>query len=568
VHDLQNGNSTCKKCEVSQQAMRGECTDLFKCSPGEYSENGYGPYCNSCPQGTYSQVAGTKKGECSLAPYGTYAENNGNVNPQECGSGQYTLSEGSDSKDACLECPSKNNMVANEQKSGCVVCADGEYASGGDCLKDLNQGSAIAGVFANEGTPFYVLVIVVLLIAMLSIVVHSSKEKDHALLQLPIGEHLGKFALGYAGVMSELILCAGVLSSGLSSVRIYGLLLLLSRIVVSVPPGAMLMYAIFCSSKLVDESTGEKTFKYYLDVDTVTKNTKTYMMVIVLGLFEPPLLAFLPWYESEFSVASGFPSLRLMRLCQFFKVLQLVVTLVAQVGLLMAQRGYTDNTAGTIIILNVTFTCVAASIKGFEMFLKSSVLMGAAKSDDSETAKTRSSFSATSSAGEGEGKATDGGGVSTIEYMSNPMMKGGALAEAEATCGGGGSDGAIYSAEKGEAENEGEAVPLLSRRLEAVEMTAARVQGMEEQIALLFSKIQYSSSSSSGQQPRHSLVTAQGSGAKRGSLKSASASSSEQMFVRRPSGAIERVHAPPLAPLVPATAAAADAAAARQKEGL
>jgi hypothetical protein len=115
--------------------------------------------------------------------------------------------------------------------------------------------------------------------------------------------------------------------------------------------------------------------------------------VIVLGLFEPPLLAFLPWYRTDFSEAAQFPTLGIMRLCYGFKVLQLVVTLTAQVGLLVLQThsaAGTDNTAGAIIILNVTFTCVNAAFKGFEMFLKSSVLRGTTKSNDCEAARRAS----------------------------------------------------------------------------------------------------------------------------------------------------------------------------------
>ena len=169
--------------------------------------------------------------------------------------------------------------------------------------------------------------------------------------------------------------------------------LLLSRAVLAAPPGVLLMYAIFCGGEEDVDAQGTRTFRYYLDTNVVTKNAKIYLGVIVLGLFEPPLLAFLPWYRTDFSEAAQFPTLGIMRLCYGFKVLQLVVTLTAQVGLLVLQThsaAGTDNTAGTIIILNVTFTCVNAAFKGFEMFLKSSVLRGTTKSNDCEAARRAS----------------------------------------------------------------------------------------------------------------------------------------------------------------------------------
>jgi hypothetical protein len=341
-------------------------------------------------------VAGTKTGECSQAPHGTYAENTGNVSPEECANGQYTLKEGSTSADACLACDINANMVPNLVKSGCVGCGGGEYATAdGQCLKDtISNQNAIAGVFANEGTPFYIMIIVVLLIVLLSVIVYNSKHGSETVLQLPMGEHVGKFALSTAGMISELILCVGVLSSGLPSVQAYGVLLLVSRSVVSVPPGAMLMYAIFCSSEFVDEATGAKNFRYYLDSAKVTKYAKTYLMVITLGLFEPPLLSFLPWYSTEFSQASGFPSPRLMQMTYFFKILQLTMTLTAQVGLLVAQKGHTDNASGALIIVNLVFTCVSAFIKSGEIFLKYSVLTGANMRDDCEAARDSASGAA------------------------------------------------------------------------------------------------------------------------------------------------------------------------------
>jgi hypothetical protein len=229
---------------------------------------------------------------------------------------------------------------------------------------------------------------------MLSVVVHNSKNHDEdSLLQVPLVQHVVKFSLSYAGVISELILCVGVLGARSATVWIYGIALLLSRVVLAAPPGVLLMYAIFCGGEASVDEQGRRTFKYYLDTTVVTKNTKIYVGVIVLGLFEPPLLAFLPWYRTEFSEAAQFPTLGIMRLCYGFKVLQLVVTLTAQVGLLVLQvhsAEGTDNTAGTIIILNVTFTCINAVFKGFEMFLKSSVLRGTTKSNDCEAARRES----------------------------------------------------------------------------------------------------------------------------------------------------------------------------------
>ena len=107
-------------------------------------------------------------------------------------------------------------------------CNQGEYATkDGICLKDpippaALQESKLGGVFKNQGTPFYVLVITVLFIELLSFLAYYSKEGKKQLLQLPLGEHAVKFGLNYAGVMSEFILMIGVFQSGDSVYFVWG----------------------------------------------------------------------------------------------------------------------------------------------------------------------------------------------------------------------------------------------------------------------------------------------------------------------------------------------------------
>ena len=110
----------------------------------------------------------------------------------------------------------------------------------GKCLPDPSTSSAeeaIGGVFANEGTPFYTLVILVLLMALLALMVYQSKAtKESTLLQFTLYTHVTKSSLPFAGFVSEMILAVGAFSSGLNSLQACASVLLLSRFFVGHPP--------------------------------------------------------------------------------------------------------------------------------------------------------------------------------------------------------------------------------------------------------------------------------------------------------------------------------------------
>jgi hypothetical protein len=338
------------------------------------------------------------------------------VTPKDCEDNQYTVEEGSSLKADCLNCPPGH--IPLDDKSACQVCQDGYYASGGNCLKETEQlrESTIGSVFKNKGTPLYILAMLVIAIALLSVMTYYSKAQSVALLQQPMLSHIAKFCVSYAGVISEFILIAGVLDSGVQKLYAYGVLMLLSRTVVASPPGIILMWAVFIQQDKVDPTTQQRTLKYHLDDETIHKNIKTFAVVLFLGCFEPPLLSFLPWYETPFSGSAQFPNLFLMRAVYFAKGCQLCITLIAQILVLVAQRDNTSSAIGIIIILNVVFTSANALLKGFEMFVRLGILRGVEKSDDSPVAKRASTVastegkSATQSGDVENGAGTEGGG--------------------------------------------------------------------------------------------------------------------------------------------------------------
>ncbi len=117
--------------------------------------------------------------------------------------------------------------------------------------------------------------------------------------------------------------------------------------------------------------------------------SKMYTGLLFLSIFEPPLLSFLPWYASEFSRASFFPTLSLLRLCFLVKLLQLLVTFIAQILVLAYQYAHaTASNDGFVVLiyLNVCLSFLTFVLKIVEGAVKRGVLAGSALSEESEGA--------------------------------------------------------------------------------------------------------------------------------------------------------------------------------------
>ena len=85
-----------------------------------------------------------------------------------------------------------------------------------------------------------------------------------------------------------------------------------------------------------------------------------------------------------------FPTKELMLLCFTFKIFMLVVTLTAQIGIIMTTNGL--NSGGSfsaIIILNITFSITIFCIKVLEMVMKYLILRGETKDENSAAARKK-----------------------------------------------------------------------------------------------------------------------------------------------------------------------------------
>jgi hypothetical protein len=267
--------------------------------------------------------------------------------------------------------------------------------TGGHCIKktvDIGTSgeSAVAGVLANNGTPFYIMAILVVIAGAIGHAVYSSKKAYPDVLLMKDWEHVLYFMMNAAGILGELILGIAILSSGAKHLIGFGALMLASRVAVGVTPGVIVFHSIFCGSDqdaLVDAKTGEKRLRYYIDTDAILKNSKLYLGLILMSVLEPTLLAFMPWYSTEMSRATKYPTLSFLKVNYFFEILQLSVTLAAQLGITLSTEGQGTKTFTAIVVMNVAYSSLMLCLKIVDMYLKWSLLRGAAKSEDCPSAQ-------------------------------------------------------------------------------------------------------------------------------------------------------------------------------------
>merc|ERR1711871_1682656 len=127
--------------------------------------------------------------------------------------------------------------------------------------------------------------------------------------------------------------------------------------------------------------------KYYVESRKIFQSSKTYTVLFILALFDPLLLSFLPWYSSPFADASYFPTLSNMRLCLLVKLLQLLVTFVAQIMVaLYNENQRTGDGFKALLYLNLSLSGLAFFVRIIEAYLKRGLLTNSGLSEESEAA--------------------------------------------------------------------------------------------------------------------------------------------------------------------------------------
>ena len=180
-------------------------------------------------------------------------------------------------------------------------------------------------------------------------------------------------------------------------------MLLASRFFIAPYPAIVVGYHLFASTApLEDPDTGKKSLKYYVEGTKMFKGSKAYTLLIVMSVFEPPLLTFLPWYHTPFSDASFFPTLSTMKLCYGVKVLQLIVTFAGQILVVVEQQGTKNEGFKALMYLNIALSLLVLTMKLVEVGMKRNILTSASLSDQCNAADVAVTREKSSSASSGE----------------------------------------------------------------------------------------------------------------------------------------------------------------------
>ena len=160
-----------------------------------------------------------------------------------------------------------------------------------------------------------------------------------------------------------------------------------ARLVIAPYPALTVGYQLMRSNvPLIDSGKGARSLRYYVHKRKVFMGSKIYTGLMFLSLFEPPLLSFLPWFASEFAKASFFPTLGTLRLTFLVKLLQLLVTFVAQILVICYQytnfSGTNNDSFVALIYLNVCLSSLTFVLKIIEGSVKRGVLAGSALSEE------------------------------------------------------------------------------------------------------------------------------------------------------------------------------------------
>lgn len=306
------------------------------CSPGSFSQNasfldsGY-LVCQSCSAGKYSMAAGATN--CAV-----------------CGAGLYSSAGAS----VCSSC--SNGKEASSEHTLCVTSSSA-------------SGSVVAGIFANQGTPFYIIAIVTVLCGSFGLFVSYGKQSLASELFLP---SLVKVALDFTLFAvtfgSEMVLASGAVSSSSPALRGFGLLIIGSRCGLGIGPTLWLIF---------DVSRGKRsTYAPLMHTAHLYQSSKAYGLLMSMTLFEARLLVHFPWMQGSFIRLSGYPTLNLLRLSRGSNVLQIAAIFVGQLGILINQHDTQDSSFFAVLVLNIVFSSAKLLLSLLEIALQLNVLAG------------------------------------------------------------------------------------------------------------------------------------------------------------------------------------------------
>ena len=364
-----SGQTSCEACPAGSYATGGGQALCQACSKQTFASRGM--LCLSCPGGFQPNPNQTACAACSP---GTFSQNTSLVDAgylacSSCPAGSYS---GRSGLSACIACPS--GLYSSGGASVCRQCGSGMSASSdqSSCFSLASAGagsSVVAGIFANQGTPLYIIAIVTALCGGFGIFISYSKQAFAGKIYLPtLLRVVVDFALFAVQCGSEMVLASGAVSSTSPALNVFGTLIIVSRGALGAAPTLWLFR---------DLGLGKhSTFAPLMQTDYIFQSSKVHGLLATMSLFEARLLVHFPWLEGSFITQSqGYPTQGLLRLCFCFSLIQLAVTFVGQIGILLnTSNGAKDGAFFAVLVLNIVFSAIKLLLSVLEIVLKANAL--------------------------------------------------------------------------------------------------------------------------------------------------------------------------------------------------
>ena len=326
------------------------------CGAGKFLPAGASDFCRECRPGAFS---GSGAALCTACSPGRYQGGSGAGACVACDINQFSLTNATN----CLPCP-VGKVTAT---TGQGVCTPPFSTSAIGASAGLN---AIAG---NGLVPSLICAFAFLYL-LLGLAVVKVREGHECVSKLDSVYTLTNAAVLGGSLVMEVVLIIGMFESPFPAV---GAAILIARML-HMPASVYVLAAIFAPTRLrvfLALPEGAK-LDIMLAKEHLLDNVKIYGTIAGLALIESSLLQFLPWLASDFASATyGCPDMFLLRLLAGVKILQSVISSLAQLSFLILSKGLPrDPQAQAFLACNITLTLLLIFLKAFEAIARANVV--------------------------------------------------------------------------------------------------------------------------------------------------------------------------------------------------
>jgi hypothetical protein len=184
----------------------------------------------------------------------------------------------------------------------------------------------------------------------------SAKIIDFSLLS--IGSKFIIFGLNFVSdIVFLFFLLRGSYIFDRNAIKVFACFYIFGRIL---NPCALVYFFFYL---LRNKSSRSEYFEKMMDSEHWDLYKSRYYILVLLSILECPMLRYLPWLTSKYSLTSGgFPDITLFQICQYSTIIQCFISLMVQLILLIwktnEQLGMTETCSFTFVVTSLTSLAV------------------------------------------------------------------------------------------------------------------------------------------------------------------------------------------------------------------